>query len=68
MKLSKKQTEIALNLLRKPFINDVKTHTVFEIGGRYFIGDYMRACESFAYNNPDGGDFIVWLQDNWKQI
>lgn len=71
MKLdTKEQATTALNLLNHDTMKKLGVNIieVFEIGGRYFIGNYNIAVMNYAKNNPEGGDFFVWLQDNWKQI
>lgn len=47
-------------------IRELKTKhfTAFEYEGLIFKGDPYAAKLEFVYNNPTGGDFFVWLQDN----
>jgi hypothetical protein len=40
----------------------------FEYQGVIFKGSSFRAAVEFAYNNPTGGDFYVWLQDNYTML
>ncbi len=44
--------------------DSIKNVPCFECEGDLFIGDKVEAAMRFAYNNPTGGDFFVWLQDN----
>lgn len=43
-------------------------YPAFTYGGRDYKGQYADAVKQFLLNNPEGGDFSVWLQQNWKQI
>lgn len=40
----------------------------FEYEGTVFRGDPTRVAMEWAYNNPTGGDFYVWLQDHCEVI
>jgi hypothetical protein len=62
IKMSDRQLDILRGLIIK--VND----NVFEYEGAIFRGNKQRACWEFAYNNPTGGDFFVWLQDNYQII
>ncbi len=42
--------------------------TVFEYEGYIFKGTSYAAKLEFVYNNPTGGDFFVWLQQNREII
>ena len=44
----------------------IKNVECFEYEGVIFRGNRNRAAIEFAWNNPTGGDFYVWLQDNYK--
>lgn len=61
--LSPKQEEIL-----KAVMKQMKKINCFECQGAIFKGTRWKAALEFAYNNPMGGDFYVWLQDNYKQI
>ena len=61
MRFSPRQDEMAKALIR--LAKEVK---VFEYDGVFFLGDKQQAACEFAYNNPTGGDFYVWLQDNYS--
>jgi hypothetical protein len=43
----------------------IKEVEAFEYEGVIFNGNRNRAAIEFAWNNPTGGDFYVWLQDNY---
>jgi hypothetical protein len=40
----------------------------FEYEGLIFKGNSYDAKIEFFFNNPEGGDFYVWLQDNREII
>lgn len=52
----------------KVVIKETKEIPCFECGGLLFSGDRVTASIEFVYNNPTGGDFYVWLQDNYTTI
>lgn len=64
--LSEKQASIVLDLLSTDHLqeNNFKVIHSFEYSGVVFQGDYHSAVENFVRNNPNGGDFYVWLIDN----
>ena len=68
--LSEKQAKIVLKLISNDHAeeNRIKKFNCFEYCGILFKGDYQQSVESFVRNNPDGGDFFVWIQDNLKQL
>lgn len=47
---------------------EVKHFGCFEYNCYIFKGNKEYAVMSFAWNNPDGGDLFVWLQDNFQII
>lgn len=51
-------------------IRTLKTnkYEVFEYEGLIFKGEPYTAKLEFVYNNPEGGDFFVWLQDHREII
>lgn len=58
----------AQDQLKKDAVRETKKINCFECGGLLFKGDRVIAAMEFAYNNPEGGDFYVWLQDNREII
>jgi hypothetical protein len=46
----------------------VEYKSCFYCGGRLFLGKYDDAVHRFAINNPTGGDFYVWIQDNFREL
>ncbi len=40
----------------------------FKCEGEIFIGDRYLAALLFAEMNPDGGDFYVWVQNNYRRL
>jgi len=68
MEYTKQQAIIILNLLSHDEMrkNNYAHHECFQFGSLMFLGNYRTAVELFAKNNPTGGDFYVWLQDNYK--
>lgn len=66
---TKEQAICILNLLSHDTMreNGVKTYPTFEMGGRVFKCDYHSAVERFAKNDPNG-DFLVWCQNNLKEL
>lgn len=54
--------------LRKDVIKQTKEIPCFECGGLLFRGNRGIAALEFAYNNPTGGDFYVWLQQHYKVL
>jgi hypothetical protein len=69
-KLSSKQAQIALSLTDRKHQEEYgyKVHHVFEYGGRNFFGIYESMVLAFVKNNPNGGDFFVWLQDQELEV
>jgi hypothetical protein len=61
--MSDKQTELARKLR-----SEMTAFKCFMYEGVYFKGDATQAALDFAFNNPTGGDFYVWLQDNYQMI
>ena len=59
-KLSPKQ-----DALLKEVAKLMKEIKCFECEGVIFRGEKFLAALEFAYNNPTGGDFYVWLQQNY---
>lgn len=45
----------------------IKEFNVFEYGGRIFKCSYDEAIQLFCKNNHNG-DFLVWCQQNLKEI
>lgn len=43
-------------------------YQAFECGGLVFKGNRRYAAIEFAKDNPEGGDFFVWLQDHYTLI
>lgn len=64
------QATIVLNLLGKEYIteNKVKGFDCFECNGLIFKCSYRGAVEMFVKNNPEGGDFYVWIQQSLQQL
>lgn len=48
-------------------INECKEVPVFKIDGFYFKGSMSNAVEKYVDQNPSK-KFIIWLQDNYKQL
>lgn len=61
--LSEKQEGLLKNVIKT-----TEEFNCFMCEGVIFKGDRYIAALEFAYNNPNGGDFYVWLQDNYKMI
>lgn len=61
--MSNEQTRLAREVRKQ-----TKEIPCFECGGLLFQGTAFMACIEFAYNNPTGGDFYVWLNDHYKVI
>lgn len=51
-------------------IRDIKTKSfkAFEYEGILFKGDAFEAKIEFFFLNPEGGDFLKWLNENRKMI
>lgn len=58
--LNPKQDKLLISIYEQ--MKDVKC---FEYEGVVFKGSRRLAALEFAYNNPTGGDFYVWLQDHY---
>lgn len=69
-KLSSNQAKIALSLTEVSHLKEYqyKTVDVFNYGGRHFFGMYESCVLEFVKNNPNGGDFYVWLQDQKREV
>lgn len=67
---SPKQAQIIIDLLSHDFMKKegIKHLDCFECGGEIFLGSYEWAVREFAYNNPDGGDFCVWVQQKFYRL
>lgn len=61
IRFSPKQDELFKKIRPK-----MKEITCFEWEGVLYKGKAIRAAMDFIWNNPTGGDFHVWLQDNYK--
>lgn len=55
----------AQDKLLKTLVKEMKAVKFFEYEGVIFRGSGYLAALEFAYNNPTGGDFYVWLQDHY---
>jgi hypothetical protein len=49
-------------------LKDCKDVECFKYGGRTYIGSKGAYASEFIKDNPDKGDFSVWLQKNKKHI
>ena len=51
---------------QEQIMKSIKTRSIeaFEYEGVIFKGNAYAAKLEFVYNNPTGGDFFVWLQQN----
>lgn len=58
----------AQSKLAREVCQQTKEIPCFECGGLLFRGRRTTAAMEFAYNNPTGGDFYVWLQDHYEII
>lgn len=69
-KFSEKQASIALSLTDTDHLKEYgfKPLYMFEYGGRTFVGIYEVHVVNFLKNNPMGGDFYVWLQQNGSEV
>lgn len=54
--------------LLRSVAKQMKEVKCFEYEGVIFKGSAYLAALEFAYNNPTGGDFYVWLQDHYTML
>lgn len=66
--MNQKPGQIALELLTFDTMHKmgVKIIDAFELEGVVFKGNYSCVVNEFVKNNPTGGDFYVWVSDNYE--